>query len=251
MYPRRVLITGAARRIGRRLAEAFAAVGSAVVVHYRSSASEASELVASLPLPREGRHQAVCADLSEMTGPSVLFDAVMAEGPLPDCLINNASSYRRMPLAAATPDVTMEDFIVNFAAPFELMRLFKERCGHGQIINMLDYRVAMADADSGAYALAKKALKDATEASALQWAPEIRVNAIAPGIVLTPPGVPMERMQRLIDRVPMRRRTTEDELASAALFLASVPSANGVTLFLDGGLHLLGARASGERKGKA
>ena len=96
--------------------------------------------------------------------------------------------------------------------------------------------------------MAKKALADLTEAAALEWAPGFRVNAVAPGIVLPPDGVPMERMRRLVERIPTQCRTTEEDVASAVLFLARTPSVNGQILYLDGGLHLLGADYLGEKR---
>ena len=244
---KRVLVTGAAKRIGKAIAEAFAKDGYGVIVHCNRSVEEAEALAAKL-LDGGAEARVVSCDLAEPDGPTRLMDDVLSDGPGLDALVNNASVYRRGPLAETAPELMERDFGVNFRAPFELMRLYRNRCSSGCIVNLLDYRVRLADPASGGYGLAKKALADATEAAALEWAPSFRVNAVAPGIVLPPDGVPMERMARLIERIPTKSRTTEEDVAAAVLFLARTPSVNGQILYLDGGLHLLGANALGEKK---
>jgi NAD(P)-dependent dehydrogenase (short-subunit alcohol dehydrogenase family) len=94
------------------------------------------------------------------------------------------------------------------------------------------------DPGAGAYGLAKKSLRDATEAAALEWAPEIRVNGVAPGFVLPPPGVSPEKMEKFLPGIPMRRAATPEEIADACWFLATAPILTGQILFVDGGLHL-------------
>ena len=237
--PQSVLITGAAKRIGRSLALAFAESGWRVAIHYNRSRDEAEALLASLGGTATG-HAIVQADFSEPASAARVIPDLQTQGFIPDVLINSASKYTRLPLAKATPELLSEAMTVNFQAPFELMRSFHSQIGKGCIINILDQRVAYVDPAAGPYALAKKSLRDATLAAALEWAPDIRVNAIAPGLVLSPPGVPAERLQPLISRIPTQARTTEGDLGSAALFLATSPAITGQILYVDGGLHLLG-----------
>ena len=244
---KKVLITGAARRIGKAIAKAFATEGFAVVVHCNRSVTEADELVAELKASGAAA-RAVSCDLAKQEGAETLMADVLSDGGGLDVLVNNASVYRRGPLAETSPELLERDFGVNFRAPFELMRQYRNRCERGCIVNLLDYRVRLADPASGGYGLAKKALADLTEAAALEWAPGFRVNGVAPGIVLPPDGVPMERMRRLVERIPTQCRTTEEDVASAVLFMARTPSVNGQILYLDGGLHLLGADALGEKR---
>ena len=111
-------------------------------------------------------------------------------------------------------------------------------CRRGCIVNLLDRRVAGVDPAAGSYGLAKKALRDATEAAALEWAPDIRVNAVAPGYSLPPPGVDPEKMLPLLEGVPMRQPSSPEEIAAACVFLARSPTVTGHVLFVDGGLHL-------------
>lgn len=235
-----VLITGAARRIGRAIAVAMAAAGARVAVHYGRSASEAAELVAELTrlAPAGPAPLSIQADLMDGDARRALIPRLLEQGFPVNCLINNASVYRRRALATISPIDFRHDYEINFTAPFELMQAFAVHCRAGTIINLLDQRVATVDPSAGAYGLAKKSLRDATEAAALQWAPAIRVNAVAPGLVLPPPGVAPEKMQPLLDSVPLRRASTPREVALACVFLASADTITGQILFVDGGLHL-------------
>ncbi|MFA5204291.1 MAG: SDR family oxidoreductase [Lentisphaeria bacterium] len=235
----RVLVTGGARRLGGAMARRLARGGAAVAVHYHRSEAEARELVAELATLSPGPHLAVPADLRSPQAVEALLPALIGRGFRPNALVNNASVYRRQPLAAATDASVAEDYQVNFFAPFALMRAFQRLAETGCIINLLDQRVAQADPGAGVYALAKKSLRDATEAAALEWAPAVRVNGIAPGLVLPPPGVAPDKMARLLEQVPLRRAVGVAEIAEAAAFLLASPAATGLILYLDGGLHLV------------
>ena len=231
----RILITGSAKRIGAAVARYFAEKGHAVVVHCNTSLKEAEALVASFPNP--SIHQIVQMDLTLPDAPSKLF-GILKKNP-PDVLVNNASVYSRTPLADATPSVMQDAFAINFMIPFELMRCFHNVCKKGNIINILDHRVDHPDPVSGPYAFAKKSLRDATLAAAIDWAPEFRVNAVAPAFVLPPDGVPLERMDRLVQASPSKVRPTPLDIARAVDYILSTPCLNGQIIHLSSGLHLL------------
>lgn len=231
----RFLVTGGALRIGRAICRCLGAAGARLVVHCRRSREAADELVGELGGSHAG-HRVIQGDLTDTTFAGELIASLHGESPLHG-LVNNASVYRRRPLAECDPAALHADFVINFTVPFQLMRQFRRVCGCGAIVNLLDQRVSQVDPGAGTYGLAKKALRDATEAAALEWAPDIRVNAVAPGFVLPPPGVHGD-MSHLLARVPMRRRTTPEEIAQACVFLAASPIITGQILFLDGGQHL-------------
>lgn len=237
--PTRVLVTGAALRIGRAIAERFARDGAAVAVHFHASSAAARDLLDALPPPRTGAHRLVQADLRAPAACAQLIPGLLADGFAVDALVNNASVYRRRRLAALEPAALEEDFRINFFAPFELMRSFAAHCRRGVIINLLDQRVATVDPGAGGYGFAKKALRDATEAAAVEWAPEIRVNGVAPGFVLPPPGVAEEKMLPLLANVPLGRKTAPAEIAAACHYLATAAAVTGQILFVDGGQHLV------------
>ena len=232
-----MLITGAACRIGRAIALALAARGAGIIVHYNHSREEALSLLNQL----EGTgHSAISCDFTDWAQVSELIPELCRRGTAPTALVNNASVYTRTPFSDATPEESERCMRVNFHAPFELMRQFRNCCGKGAIVNLTDQRTAYPDPATGIYGIAKKALQQAAEAAALDWAPDIRVNCVAPGIVLPPPGKSWKGMQPLLEKIPLRQRTTEEEIAQAVIFCLESPYLTGQTLFADGGLHLLG-----------
>ena len=233
----RILVTGGARRIGRAIAVAFASHGASVVVHYRRSRCEAEQLVAELGGAGAG-HECVGADLLVKGERDTLIANLHSRQRPLTGLVNNASVYRRRPLVECDRNALQQDYEINFMAPFLLMRDFAVICEQGQVINLLDQRVASVEASAGGYALAKKSLRDATRMAALEWAPAVRVNAVAPGLVFVPPGVDEEKMKPLLQNVPLRQRTPAEDVAEACVFLAAQENVTGHVLFVDGGMHL-------------
>ena len=207
----KLLITGSAKRIGAAVARYFAEKGHAIVVHCNTSLKEAEALVASFPNP--SLHSVVQMDLTRPGAPAELIRSLRSDPP--DVLVNNASVYSRTPLKDATPDVLQAAFNINFMIPFELMRCFYNEFKKGNIINILDHRIDHPDPKSGPYAFEKKALRDATLAAALDWAPACRVNAVAPAFVLPPDGVPLAKMDRLVQASPSKVRPTPLDVARA------------------------------------
>lgn len=234
----RVLITGAGLRIGRQLALSFADAGASVVIHYHRSEKEAHSLFEQLNTTGEG-HELICADLADQDALRGLIPRLIGKGLGLNCLVNNASFYRRCALMEVDRKRILNDYEINFVAPFLLMRDFAYYCEEGSIINILDQRVRTVDPCASTYGFAKKSLRDATEAAAVEWAPRIRVNAVAPGLVLPPRGVPSAKMERLMANVPMGRTSPPEEVADACLFLAAAETITGQILYVDGGMHLV------------
>ena len=230
------LVTGGARRVGAALCRALSASGYRVVIHCNRSLAEARMLQEELG---GAEYAAVlAADLAKGGAGQLVCSAEKAFGRL-DGIVNNASTYRRKPLLAISDNELREDLEVNFLAPFQMMREFARRGKPGWIVNVLDGRIAKDDVECAGYLLAKKSLADATRLCALDWAPlGIRVNAVAPGFVLPIEGASEDALARLVERLPLRRRTPVEELAQAVLFLASTSSATGTILYLDSGMHL-------------
>ena len=239
--PRRVaLVTGGARRIGRAIVERLAADGWGVVIACHRSADEAEALAASLP----HAHAAV-ADLATADGPVRLVrEAFGAFGRL-DLVVNNAAVYRRAPLAETSAALLDEAWHVNVRAPMLITREFAgvraESPGH--VINILDARIATIRADQTAYWLSKRALADATRAMALEFAPGLLVNAIAPGSALRPDADRSHcRTADPAGVAPLGRHPGPAEIADAVAWLAEARGVTGQILFVDGGMHLGGAQ---------
>ena len=232
---KKILVTGGAIRIGRSLCQMFAAHGSKVILHYNSSKSAAEELFTELGGAEKG-HIMTCGDL---TSQSYIDKLIPSLGKI-NILINNASVFDNKSLDAEDLDSARKQYEVNYWAPLNLMTQFKKQCtGEGLIINILDQQISSLNNNSGSYLLSKKSLAEATRLAALQWAPKIRVNGIAPGIVIPPTWMPYSKMQKSIASSPMKKPTQIKEIANACIFLAESDSITGEIITLDGGRHLL------------
>ncbi len=223
---KRALVTGGAVRVGKAIVEALQAEGVEVVVHYRDSEAAAKALS-----PHAER-----ADLESMAECAALIERA---GPL-DILINNASLFTKDRLADATPERALRELNVNLLAPMELMRQFAARAQTGAVINLLDRRVRANDAACLPYSISKKGLEELTKLAALDLAPGIRVNAVAPGPILPPPGSDGTGFAEMAGKVPLELFPSPADIAEAALFLLKADYCTGQVIYVDGGQHLLG-----------
>lgn len=227
----RIFITGGAVRIGAALARAFARNGAKLTVHCNRSADAGARLIDEFGGPAAG-HAVVRCDLADPAS----FECLVPCLRTADVLINNASVYVRRTFSDESLAEAEHQFAVNYTAPVELMKLFAEkRTRPGVVVNMLDQGIRHADASSLSYAVSKKALAAATEAGALQLAPLIRVNGIAPGPVLPPVELPHSRMEKTLRKVPLGRPSALEDICSACLFLVRNDSVTGEILYVDGG----------------
>jgi NAD(P)-dependent dehydrogenase (short-subunit alcohol dehydrogenase family) len=239
---KRCLVTGAGRRLGRAVALALASRGAHVGVHYRSSASGAEEVVRRI---REGggRAEAIRGDLTDPDTRASLVDAVDSRLGRMDVLINNASTFYPTPLADVSEREWDDLMDVNLKAPFFLSRdagmRMKER-GEGAIINVADVAALRPWLDYIPYSAAKSALVALTRGLARALAPEVRVNAVAPGAILLPEGTSDEEARRLESRTPLQSLGTPDDLVAAVLFLLEgARYTTGEVILIDGGRHLV------------
>ncbi len=241
--PQTALVTGGAVRIGRALALALARDGFDVVIHYRHNREAAGETAHRI---RETGRRAwtVRGDLSRPGAAEPLFQAALDQaGPI-DALINNAAVFALGTLAETPADDFEALWRVNTLAPLLLTRAFAAHIrgrgpdATGCVVNLLDRRIAGRCADRIAYGLSKRALAGFTRDAAAGLAPQVRVNAVAPGPVLPPPaGAPREAAGPL----PLGRRPTPEEVADAVLYLIRARSVTGQILFVDSGQHLASA----------
>ena len=233
---RRVLITGAAQRLGAVLARAFAERGASVVVHCFLSKDEADKLVASLsPCPAPYRHEAVSCDLADPDAMRRMADVV---GPV-DYLVNNAAMWFRGNAPQAELD---RQEAVNRLAPCKLIRLFARMCPPGRefsAVNILDAATLSGSAPATPYEATKIALRRDTLALARELAPHVRVNAVAPGPVFPPRELGDAGMKHIPGTLPLKRPVDPLDVARAVIFLATAPSVTGAVLPVDCGQSLL------------
>jgi len=231
------LITGAAKRIGQAIALELAKDGYDVAVHYHHSKNDA--LQTSARIKRMGRRSEIFyADLSSYHDVSNLVSSAKKAFPNLSVLINNASVYEAGKLAETEVELLEEQMDVNFRAPFFLSRDFARICKKGQIINLLDTRIAKNSSRYLVYTLSKKSLEALTKLAASDLAPKIRVNAIAPGVILPPIDGKHSNLSRLIRQVPLQKKGNIHDILSAIRYLLDGHFITGQILFVDGGQHL-------------
>ncbi|MDE0839402.1 MAG: SDR family oxidoreductase [Kiritimatiellae bacterium] len=238
------LITGAAVRIGRAIAEALAAQGCVVVLHCRHSRDEADALAASIN-EAGGEAHVVCADLADpQARAGVIREALDAVGTL-DILINNASVFTRESLQASTDAGVAQEFEINLFAPMSLTRAFAAARQNAvrepaHVINILDRRVTGLDVDFFAYVMSKKSLQDFTRMAAVELAPGIAVNAIAPGAILAPVIRGEGRASEPRGAALLDHDCTPEDIVQAVNYLLNAKGVTGQTLYVDSGQNLLG-----------
>ena len=233
------LVTGAARRIGAAVVRALHRRGLDIVVHYRTSRDDAQALACALERDRPGTATTFGCDLLDPGAPERLVSHAAARLGTLDVLVNNASSFYPTPLDTATA-AEFDDLIgTNLKAPFFVSKAAAPflAARRGSIVNLADIHGRNPVAGYPAYCAAKAGLIMLTRALALELGPEIRVNAVAPGIALWPEGdgdaQARERAERL---VPLRRPGSAEEVADAVTWLALDASyTTGEVIAVDGG----------------
>jgi 3-oxoacyl-[acyl-carrier protein] reductase len=244
------LVTGAATGIGRAIAERFAQEGALVAVNFRSSREAAGQLVAQIRAAG-GTAISVAADVSVESEVCAMFGQVQSEFGHLDVLVNNAGWSTRVPqreLEALTDDIWNRTFDVNLRGLFYCVRatvpLLRKGPGGSSIVNVASVAGSTGVGSSMAYAAAKAGVITMTKSLARALAPEIRVNAISPGLIRTHfAGRPNSDSDFTAEELatPLKRLATVDECAEVALFLASSATAvTGQTILVDGGLYVLG-----------
>jgi NAD(P)-dependent dehydrogenase (short-subunit alcohol dehydrogenase family) len=230
-------VTGGARRLGRALATTLAAEGVNTIIHFGNSGDEAEALRKALAATGV-RAWTIAADLADPAQATTLIErAREAAGPI-DILVNNASVFPADTLAELTLERLVATTRVNAWAPFALARAFARQTERGDVLQMLDAKLAANDPRHASYVLSKRLLSELTRMLAIELAPQIRVNAIAPGPVLPPVGGTEGDLERVAAAVPLRRPGKPDDIAEAALFLLRCDYVTGQVIYVDGGAHL-------------
>ena len=233
-----VLITGAAKRVGREMALAIARQGGNLVIHYNSSDEEALETKADLEAQGVKAHL-IKADLNDPIATETIIPQALEFGPLYG-LVHNASIYA--PLTIQETDLASWNLHMNVHATsaFILSKAFAEAVGkeeHARIVTMLDWRVLRPIDDHFPYTISKATLAAMTESLAASFAPNITVNGIALGAILPPED---HDLTKGIEDVPAKRWAKLEEVTETLLFLLDGPEfITGEIIHVDGGRHLV------------
>ena len=238
------LITGSARRIGAAIARRLHAEGYDLALHYRGSTTEMQALAAELEAVRAGSVLPLQADLSEFDRlPELVAGTVGRFGRL-DALVNNASTFQPTPLGTATPAQWDALFASNARAPFFLAQAAAPhlKATRGAIVNLVDIYAERPLREHPVYCMAKAALVMATRSLALELAPQVRVNAIAPGAILWAENETSDTKQQvMLARTPLARTGTPAEIAEAVRWLLrDATYSTGQVINVDGGRMLGG-----------
>ncbi len=239
-----VLVTGAAKRIGKAVALALADAGSNVVIHYNRSERESEDTADHVR--RHGVSAwTVRANLSDSSETASLVDNVLDMTGAIDCLVNSASVFPESTVDSIGASSLADVVGVNALAPLVLSRAFARRAGTGAIVNILDNRIDRIDTVHAEYQLSKGMLHTLTLMTAVEFAPRIRVNAVAPGLILPPPGHDAAYLGNLTGRTLLGRHGSPDDIAGAVLYLLTAPFVTGQILVVDGGENLKRAAYGG------
>lgn len=232
------LVTGAGKRLARAVALQLATAGWSIAVHYLGSEKDA-EATAEEVRKRGQKAATFKADLSNSAVLAKLVrDAQSAAGGQLGALVNAAATFEHDAIATATPEAFEAQMRVNALAPSLLAREFAAVIKQpGAIVNFLDFKLATPYPDHYSYTLSKYALAGATELLARALAPNVRVNAVAPGYVLPAPGQSEADYKKKHADTPLARGTTPEDIASAVRFLIENPAVTGQTIYVDSGLR--------------
>ena len=238
-----VLVTGGARRVGAAIARRVHACGANLMIHHRASVADARKLQAELNAIRANSVSLLQGDLLD-TGklPHLVAHTVQTFGRL-DGLVNNASSFAPTPVGEITEEAWYSLVGTNVKAPLFLAQAATPhlRRTQGAIVNITDIHAELPLKNYVVYTMAKAALDGLTRSLARELAPEVRVNAVAPGPILWPDGNAFDELarQRIISHTPLKRVGSPDDIASAVCFLLTdAPYITGHTINVDGGRRI-------------
>jgi pteridine reductase len=232
------LVTGGAIRIGKALVLALAERGYDIALHCRNSEKQAVRLAGTVR--RAGRDcEVFCCDLSDPAAVEALAPAVRSRFPHCRLLVHNASVFERGTLEDLSTADWRRIMAVNLEAPVFLTRAFAAEFRRGHVVNLCDAKAAGNFTSHFAYTMSKKMLIEFTRMSAVALGPALRVNAVAPGLILPSREFGTKDLVRLSAGLPLGRKGKASDVVSAVLFLEDNPYITGQVVYVDGGMHLL------------
>lgn len=234
------LVTGSAKRIGAAIAKGLHAAGYNLVLHYRDSQSAAESLAAELNHQRANSAICIQANFDQIESIQTLAATTIQQWQRLDLLVNNASMFYPTPLAEATIQDWNSLFNSNLQAPYLLIQALANalKKSQGSIINIADIYADKPLRNHSLYCMAKAGNVMMTKSLALELAPDVRVNGIAPGAILWP-ETPTGDAQKILDKIPMKKLGNPEEIVNLVLFLASKTNyITGQIISVDGGRSL-------------
>ena len=234
------IITGAAKRIGARIAKALGNKGWFVYLHYNSSSREAKKVLHEIK-SNGGNGQLIKMDLSKPDCGEQIINQIDCTGPPVELLINNAAKFEYDDISNINSVSMDQHFFANVRGPMLLSKAFFELITKGQqgcVINILDNKIFALNPDYLSYTISKAALQCATETLAMAMAPHVRVNGIAPGITLESGGQGDISFQKGQKMSPIGKVSSVEDIIKAVFFIVNTTSINGHIITIDGGQKL-------------
>ena len=237
-----IFITGAAKRIGKEIALTFKELGWNIIIHYNSSKKDADDLANQINKDNANSAKTVQGNLDIKEDVQKILSEVSETFPSIDVLVNNASTFYPTPIDEISEDHWERLIGSNLKGPLFLIQGLKEqlKSSKGSIINITDTNLSKGVPNFSIYSAAKAGLEAITKGLARELAPDIKVNAIAPGAMLEPPDVTWteEQKNKVIENIPLNRMGSEKDIADAVSFLAHSEYITGQIIKVDGGRSL-------------
>ena len=237
-----ILITGAAKRIGKEIALTFKELGWNIIIHYSSSKKDAFDLADQINKDNPDSAKTVQGNLDVKEDIEKILNEVGEMFPTIDLLVNNASAFYPTPIDEISENNWEELIGSNLKGPLFLIQGLKEKlkASKGSIINITDTNLIKGVANYSIYSAAKAGLEAVTKGLARELAPEIKVNAIAPGAMLEPTDIKWtdEKRDKVIKTIPLNRMGSEKDIANTVEFLAHSEYITGQIIKVDGGKSL-------------
>lgn len=230
------LVTGAGKRVGRAIAVELGRAGMRVVVHFRESRAGAEETAGAVR-SAGGEAVLVSADLSDLTAAERLADDALAAFGELDLFVASAASFERIPYGEVDGAAFARSLRLNLESPFAIARRLTPalRSRRGSMVFITCSSATAPYKNYLPYVVSKGALRQLARTLSLELAPEIRVNAVAPGTVLPPAEMPQATLARLIEKIPLGRHGRADDVAGAVRYLAQAEFVTGQEIVVDGG----------------
>ncbi len=228
------IVTGGVVRIGRAAAVHLAKRGFGIALHYHGSTDavpEAIEEIRSLGVACRG----YACDFTDLAASEKLIETVVADFADVELLVNSAANFIEENVQQTQTQTLADTFHINLLSPYLLMREYKKLVNRGSIVNILDERILRTVPTFAAYSVTKVGLAHLTRMAAVEWGENVRVNGIAPGLILPPAGANDDYLKREAKRIPMKAHGLVDDILRGLDYLIDSPFVNGETLFIDGG----------------
>ena len=228
------IITGGGVRLGRAMALHLAKKGYAIALHHNTSSKNAGETIAEIRALGV-RSEPFPADFTDLSASETLIKTMTSKFSDIEILINCAANFIQEDIEHTTTRSLEDTFHVNLLTPYILMREYKNLVNRGVIVNILDERIARNVPTFAAYSVAKVGLSHLTQLASIEWGATVRVNGIAPGLILPPAGGTADYLERGKKLIPTLTHGTVEDICRGLDYLVESAFVNGETLFIDGG----------------